>query len=80
LAAISARGGLYVKAARSAIAAGFTSVDYIAQAIANAGYCTTDVNCFFNRYGATVQADYNQLVPVVECLFPWLTFTPGIFQ
>lgn len=75
LAAISSHNGAYVRAA-----AGATGVAGIAQAIADAGWCTNDPRCPNGGYGRAVQADYNELVPVVDCLYPWLIFAPGIFQ
>jgi RHS repeat-associated protein len=66
-AALSERNGLYLTVASIFR---FSSVATIAQAIANAGWCSTDA-CKNGGYGAQVQKDYNELVPVVNCLFPW---------
>ena len=42
----------------------------LAQAIANAGWCKVG-NCVNGGYGTQVQQDYNELAPVIQCLFPW---------
>jgi len=72
LAALAARHGLYLNAAK-AIAGG--TVAQIAQAIANAGWCTVDSGnqkCTNGAYGAAVQAYYNELLPIIQCLYPFL--------
>jgi RHS repeat-associated protein len=65
LAALSTGNGKYLKAAESAGG----SVAQMAQAIANAGWCK-EGSCTNGGYGAAVQADYNELLPVLACLFP----------
>jgi hypothetical protein len=67
LAALAGRHGLYLTVA--SFFQGF-SVATVAQAIADAGWCT-DSLCNNGQYGAVVQKDYNELVPVINCLFPW---------
>jgi hypothetical protein len=65
-AALSAGNGKYLN-----VAAGMqgASVAQIAQAIADAGWCTNSA-CVNGQYGKTVQGDYNELQPVWNCLFP----------
>jgi len=67
-AAIMNRGGWVIKTANSMPGA---SVAQLAQAIANGGWCK-EGNCVNGGYGQQVQADYNELMPVVNCLFPGL--------
>jgi hypothetical protein len=62
------RGGWVIKTANSMPGA---SVAQLAQAIANGGWCK-EGNCVNGGYGQQVQADYNELMPVVNCLFPGL--------
>jgi hypothetical protein len=67
LAILASHGGGYVTAATGAAGAGIAAM---AQAVANAGWCTTPA-CSNGGYGAEVLQDYNELVPVINCLFPW---------
>jgi len=67
MAALSSHGGAYLTAAKGALAGGVAAE---AQAIADAGWCK-EGNCPNGGYGQQVLADYNELVPVINCLFPW---------
>ena len=78
-AALAAGGGKYLNVAESMPNA---TPGTLAQAIAEAGWCpgTNDPNCkrkpgaplADGGYGKAVQADYNDLRPAIECLFPAL--------
>jgi hypothetical protein len=67
-AALYSNHGRYLNVAESMQGA---SVGAIAQAIANAGWCTQG-GCVGGGYGQQVQADYNELLPVLNSLFPGL--------
>jgi hypothetical protein len=67
-AAIFSGNGRVLKIAQSMPGATPTQ---LAQAIANGGYCK-EGNCLNGGYGKQVQTNYNELMPVVNCLFPGL--------
>lgn len=67
-AALLAHGGRDLKIAQSMPGA---TPAALAQAIANGGFCQ-EGNCTAGGYGQAVQSDYNELLPVINCLFPWL--------
>jgi RHS repeat-associated protein len=66
-AALSSHNGRYLVVASIFQGAGVATV---AQAIADAGWCT-EGDCVNGGYGRAVRAAYNELVPVINCLFPW---------
>ena len=64
-AALSSGKGKYLNVAQSVAG---ESVAQIAQAIADAGWCQQGL-CRTGGYGRQVQQDYNELLPVLNCLF-----------
>ncbi len=67
-AALASRNGKYLQIAQSMPGA---SPAQLGQAIADAGWCTNG-NCPNGGYGQQIQGDYNELLPILECLFPEL--------
>ncbi len=67
VAALASHGGKYLIAGVGAEGGGISAT---AQAIADAGWCQQG-NCLNGGYGQQVLQDYNELVPVINCLFPW---------
>ena len=65
-AALTARNGTYLLAAENNSGSFFE----MGQAIADAGWCTTDPRCIKGGYGLQVELDWQELIPVLDCLFP----------
>jgi hypothetical protein len=64
-AAVYAHDGRAVTIARGMPGA---TAGQLAQAIANGGHCTEGA-CLNGGYGKQVQKNYNELIPVIDCLY-----------